>query len=87
MRKRVDFFLLVYRAGSPAHHNGEVEGVRLVPLDEAEDLLAYPGERAIMRAARDRVRALTGDGIPATAGILPRTGPAPSTARGVPCTR
>lgn len=49
--KRVAFFLLEYRAGSIAHHDGEVEGVRLVPLDRAVAALTYPGERRVMEAA------------------------------------
>lgn len=49
--KRVAFFLMAYRSGSPAHHDDEVEAVRLVPLHEAERRLAYPGERRVMAAA------------------------------------
>lgn len=49
--KRVDFFLLAYRAGSPAHHDGEVEGVRLVPLPRAAAALTYAGERQVMQRA------------------------------------
>jgi 8-oxo-dGTP pyrophosphatase MutT (NUDIX family) len=58
--KRVAFYLLLYRAGSPAHHNAEVEGVRFVPLDEAAARLAYPGEREVVRTAEARVRGLAG---------------------------
>ena len=58
--KRVAFFLLVYRAGSPARHNGEVEGVRFAPLEQAASRLAYPGERQVVRAAEERVRELAG---------------------------
>ena len=46
--KRVAFYLLAYRAGSPARHDHEVEGVRLVPVAEAVDRLTYPGERRVM---------------------------------------
>jgi 8-oxo-dGTP pyrophosphatase MutT (NUDIX family) len=60
--KRVFFYLLVYRAGSPAHHNTEVEGVRLVPLATAAALLAYQGEREVVREAEARLRALAGSG-------------------------
>ena len=49
--KRVAFYLLAYRAGSPAHHDGEVEGVRLVPVSRAAEALTYPGERRVMEAA------------------------------------
>ncbi len=49
--KTVGFWLLEYRAGSPAHHDGEVDGVRLVPIRRAPDALTYPGERRVMHAA------------------------------------
>lgn len=49
--KRVAFFLMEYRAGSPAHHDGEVDGVRLVPAGRAPAALTYPGERRVMEAA------------------------------------
>ena len=49
--KRVEFFLLEYRAGATAHHDGEVEGVRLVPAARAPALLTYPGERRVMDTA------------------------------------
>jgi 8-oxo-dGTP pyrophosphatase MutT (NUDIX family) len=55
--KRVDFFLMAYRAGSPARHDTEVDGVRLVPIERAERSLAYPGERAVMGEALAWVRA------------------------------
>jgi 8-oxo-dGTP pyrophosphatase MutT (NUDIX family) len=49
--KRVAFYLLAYRAGSPARHDAEVEGVRLVPVAEAIAALTYPGERRVMEGA------------------------------------
>jgi 8-oxo-dGTP pyrophosphatase MutT (NUDIX family) len=49
--KRVAFYLLAYRAGSPSHHDAEVEGVRLVPVDKATKALTYPGERRVMDGA------------------------------------
>jgi 8-oxo-dGTP pyrophosphatase MutT (NUDIX family) len=49
--KRVAFYLLAYRAGSPARHDGEVEGVRLVPVADALAALTYPGERRVMERA------------------------------------
>ncbi len=57
MAKRVDFFLMAYRSGSPARHDGEVDGVRLVPIERAQESLAYPGERAVMGEALAWVRA------------------------------
>jgi len=49
--KRVAFFLLAYRSGSLAHHDGEVDGVTLVPVERAPAALTYPGERRVMEAA------------------------------------
>ena len=61
--KSVEFFLMLYRAGSPAKFSpSEVENVKLVPLEEAEALITHDGEKAIMRAARRRVRDLSADG-------------------------
>ena len=56
--KRVAFYLMRYRAGSPAHHNDEVEGVRLVPLEEAEEALSYRGEREVLARAAQAAREL-----------------------------
>lgn len=53
--KRVTFFLLAYRAGSPAHHDLEAEGVRLVPAARAEGMLTHAGERRVMAAALVRL--------------------------------
>ena len=49
--KRVAFYLLAYRAGSPSRHDSEVEAVRLVPVERATDALTYPGERRVMDRA------------------------------------
>lgn len=51
--KRVEFFLVEYRAGSPAHFNEEVDGVRYVPLREAAAMASYPGERDVIRRAEE----------------------------------
>jgi 8-oxo-dGTP pyrophosphatase MutT (NUDIX family) len=55
--KRVAFFLLEYRAGSLAHHDGEVDGVVLVPVERAPAVLTYPGERRVMEAGLAWLRA------------------------------
>jgi 8-oxo-dGTP pyrophosphatase MutT (NUDIX family) len=55
--KRVAFYLLAYRSGSPARHDAEVEGVRLVPVAEATAALTYPGERRVMEGALAAVAA------------------------------
>jgi len=49
--KRVAFYLLNYRSGSPARHDAEVEAVRLVPLADAPAALTYPGERKVVERA------------------------------------
>lgn len=51
--KRVEFFLLEYLAGSPAHHNDEVDGVRLVPLRAAAATVSYTGERDVILRAQE----------------------------------
>jgi 8-oxo-dGTP pyrophosphatase MutT (NUDIX family) len=64
--KRVHFFLLEYRAGSTAHHDAEVDGVRLVPIEDAVAALNYPGEQRVMSAALAWVRAAGYGGAQAT---------------------
>jgi 8-oxo-dGTP pyrophosphatase MutT (NUDIX family) len=49
--KRVSFFLFLYRAGSPARHDHEVDEVRLLPVATAAEALSYPGERRVMERA------------------------------------
>ena len=49
--KRVQFFLLEYRAGATAHHDAEVDGVALVPVSRAVAALSYPGEQRVMSSA------------------------------------
>lgn len=64
VNKSVDFFLMLYRAGSPARFRpDEVDTVRLIPLADAEAVLTHDGEKAIIRAAHRRVRDLTADGF------------------------
>jgi 8-oxo-dGTP pyrophosphatase MutT (NUDIX family) len=55
--KSVRFFLVEYTAGSPAHHDAEVDGVRLVPIDDAVAALSYAGEKRVMHGALAWVRA------------------------------
>lgn len=70
--KSVHFFLLEYRAGSIAHHDGEVDGVRLVPIARATEALNYPGEKRVMSEALAWVRAAGYGGPEAKA--VPTTG-------------
>lgn len=55
--KRVAFYLLACRSGSPAHHDREVEAVRLVPIRSAERVLTHAGERQVMASALGRLEA------------------------------
>ena len=51
--KFVHFFLLEYRAGHPADHDHEVIEARWIPIAEAESMLAFPNERAVVRKAAE----------------------------------
>ncbi len=56
VRKRVDFYLLEYRSGSPWYFNEEADAVRLVRLSEVLHAVSYPGEREIIRRALTEIR-------------------------------
>ena len=76
--KRVEFFLLQYLAGSPDHHNDEVDGVRLVPLSVAAKAVSYPGERDVILRAHDYLLGTAGSTSPAakeTAGAVSAVAP------------
>ena len=49
--KKVDFFLMMYRSGSVAHHDTEVAEARWVPLDDAGRMLAFANERRVLERA------------------------------------
>ena len=49
--KIVSFFLLRYRSGSVGDHDHEVDGAEWVPLEDAERLLEYKGEKQMAAAA------------------------------------
>ena len=51
--KFVHFFLLEYRAGDPADHDHEVIEARWVPIGDADAMLAFPNERAVLRKAAE----------------------------------
>lgn len=70
--KSVRFFLMEYRAGSIAHHDAEVDGVRLVPIGRAAEALTYPGEKRVMSEALAWVRAAGYGGVEAK--VVPTTG-------------
>ena len=50
--KLVTFFLFEYRSGREDDHDGEVEEVRWLPLDDAVRELSYKGERQMVERAR-----------------------------------
>lgn len=52
--KRVEFFLLEYRAGDPADHDHEIEDARWMTLTEAASQLSYKGEREMVSRAISR---------------------------------
>jgi len=49
--KRVAFYLFRYRSGSLEDHDQEIEDARWMPLEEAAEVLTYPGERGVVRRA------------------------------------
>ena len=76
--KRVEFFLLEYHSGSPARHNDEVDGVRLVPLHRAASIVSYPGERDVLERAQAHLLGNAGAVPPVakeTAGALSAVAP------------
>ena len=52
--KRVRFYLFVYRSGSLSDHDDEIEEATWLPLDQAAELLSFPGEREMVVRARER---------------------------------
>ena len=52
VRKTVRFYLCDYVSGSTDDHDHEVEEARWVPLAQAAERLAYPGEREMIERAR-----------------------------------
>ena len=53
--KKVHFFLMRYLAGDVLDHDHEVVEARWVGIDEAEQMLAFDTEKALIRAAKDRL--------------------------------
>jgi 8-oxo-dGTP pyrophosphatase MutT (NUDIX family) len=50
--KRVYFFLMECRGGSPAQHDAETEEVAWMPIDEAIARATYNNERELLKKAR-----------------------------------
>lgn len=55
--KKVHFFLMRYLAGDVLDHDHEVVEARWVWIDEAEQMLAFDTEKALIRAAKGRLEA------------------------------
>lgn len=55
VHKRVDFFLLKVTGGMISDASHEVDGVAWFTLDQALDVLTFPGERSVVRHARQRL--------------------------------
>jgi 8-oxo-dGTP pyrophosphatase MutT (NUDIX family) len=49
--KSVAFYLLKYASGSIDDHDHEVDAAEWVPLDDAEELLQYKGEKQMVASA------------------------------------
>lgn len=54
--KTVHFFLLTYLEGDVKDHDFELDEVRWVPLEEAEEKLSFKTEKDIMRKAREMLK-------------------------------
>lgn len=59
--KFVHFFLLAYRGGDVADHDHEVVEARWVGIDEAQAMLAFKSERAVVEKARGIIEGLGAD--------------------------
>ncbi|HEY9283600.1 MAG TPA: NUDIX hydrolase [Pyrinomonadaceae bacterium] len=53
--KFVHFYLLRYAAGEPSDHDHEVNEARWIEIAVAAGMLAFKGERAVLRRAREMI--------------------------------
>ncbi|HEX7022807.1 MAG TPA: NUDIX hydrolase [Trueperaceae bacterium] len=53
--KFVHFYLCSYLSGDVTDHDQEVSEARWVPIEEAEEMLSFAGEKAVLRLAREKV--------------------------------
>ena len=58
--KFVHFYLMRYVSGDVTGHDDEVNEARWVPVEEAEAMLAFKGERKALAEARERLEAGAG---------------------------
>ena len=57
VHKTVDVWLLEYAEGDTARHDAEVDAAEWMPIEEAIARCTFENERAVLRAARDRIAA------------------------------
>lgn len=55
VHKTVHFYLMRHVGGDTSRHDNEIAEVRLFPIEDAPELLAYRGERAMVERAIDRL--------------------------------
>jgi 8-oxo-dGTP pyrophosphatase MutT (NUDIX family) len=55
VHKTVTFFLCDFVSGSTADHDHEVDDARWIPLRDAERVLSYSGERALVSGALSKL--------------------------------
>ena len=55
--KFVHFYLMRYASGDVSGHDDEVNEARWVGLEDAEEMLAFRGEKKVMAEARERLAA------------------------------
>jgi len=53
--KRVHFFLMSYVAGDVADHDDEVNEARWIDIEEAARMLAFSGEKKVLKQAREMI--------------------------------
>lgn len=56
--KFVHFYLLKYRSGDVSDHDYEIAEARWVSFEEANEMLAFKGERGVVEKAREMVTAM-----------------------------
>ncbi|MBI5026960.1 MAG: NUDIX hydrolase [Nitrospirae bacterium] len=53
--KTVHFFLMKYLSGNTEDHDMEVDDAKWFPIEEAEQVLSYKGDREILRKAKEMI--------------------------------
>jgi 8-oxo-dGTP diphosphatase len=61
VHKRVHFFLLRYRSGSPTDHDHEVNEARWVEVNEAARMLTYDSEKQVVYLAKERIAQISSE--------------------------